>query len=77
MKHVEINHHLISKKIETNTIALRYVPSQQVAYILKALHRTNLGCIILKLDMPNVTVILVQGMLSVAACPLHARPFML
>ena len=42
-KHVEIDRHFISEKIETKVINLRHVPSQQQAtnILTKVLHRPN------------------------------------
>ena len=55
-KHVEINRHFISEKIETKVINLRHVPStQQAADILtKALHRPNFYELNSKLGMASI-----------------------
>lgn len=56
MKHVEIDRHFISEKIETKMINLRYLPSQQEAadILTKALHRTNFCGLISKLGMRSI-----------------------
>jgi len=55
-KHVEIDRHFISEKIESQAISLRHVPSQhQAADILtKALHRPNFHELSSKLGMSSI-----------------------
>ena len=54
-KHVEIDRHFISEKIEGKIISLKHVPSQfQAANILtKALHRPNFQELSSKLGLKN------------------------
>ena len=56
MKHVEINRHFISEKIEGKIISLKHVPSQfQAADILtKALHRPNFQQLSSKLGLKSI-----------------------
>ena len=55
-KHVEIDRHFISEKLESNLVKLSYVPSkQQVADILtKALFRPNFTELISKLGLTSI-----------------------
>lgn len=55
-KHIEIDRHFISEKIETGTIDLGYIPTQsQLADILtKPLHRPNFEDLSSKLGMINI-----------------------
>ena len=56
-KHVDIDRHFISEKIENNVITMKHVPSKrQLADILtKALHRLNFHELSSKLEMSNIS----------------------
>jgi len=55
-KHVEIDRHFISEKIEGKIISLNYVPTrhQIVDILTKALHRTNFQELCSKLGMISI-----------------------